>query len=291
MPTKPTNQRIRKFLIVKESVGICRQGGIDLTQTERRLYLINYLLRENTKYHEIKIPHNENEQKDLLRSLFNIRPPEPISEEFLDVQDEYLALEIESRGIVDCATLFPTKYDNRIYLWQGDITTLKVDAIVNAANSALLGCFQPLHSCIDNIIHTLSGIQLRLDCNQLMQAQGHAEETGKAKITSAYNLPCTHVIHTVGPIISGDLTNQDRMLLADCYNSCLKIAAENKVNSIAFCCISTGVFHFPAQAAAKIAVETVSRFLEDNSAIEKIIFNVFTDNDLAIYHSLLKEAR
>ncbi len=260
-----------------------------MTREEQRLYLIRFLLNENPRYSKIEIPIDEEEQKKLLRSLFNVRHPEPISDVFLEIQDDYLKSEIMIRGIVDSNTLLPTKFDNKIYLWQGDITTLKVDAIVNAANSALLGCFHPLHNCIDNIVHTLAGIRLRLDCNELMQKQGHEEKTGKAKITLAYNLPSKYVLHTVGPIISGELTDIDRQLLADCYNSCLDIAVQNEIQSIAFCCISTGVFCFPAQQAAEIAVKTVSTFLKNNNCDLKVIFNVFTDKDLEIYQQLLNK--
>ncbi len=261
----------------------------DMTRTEQRLYLIKFLLNENPRYSKIEIPTDEDEQRDLLRSLFNVRPPEPISDEFLEIQDDYLKSEIEARGIVDSDTLSATKYNNQIYLWQGDITTLKVDAIVNAANSALLGCFQPLHNCIDNIIHTLSGVRLRLACNELMNEQRHKEETGKAKITPAYNLPSKYVLHTVGPIISGKLTDRDRMLLADCYKSCLELAVKNDIKSMAFCCISTGVFCFPQQEAEEIAVKTVSLFLQNNHSDMKVIFNVFTDKDLAIYQNILNK--
>ncbi len=258
-----------------------------MNRHEQLLYLIRYLLNENNRFANTKIPENEEEQKQLLRALFNIRPPMPIADEFLDIQNDYLKSEIESRGIIDSATLSPTKYDNRICLWQGDITTLRVDAIVNAANSALLGCFEPLHSCIDNIVHTLSGVQLRLACNEIMKEQGHAEKTGAAKITSAYNLPSKYVLHTVGPIISGRLTDKDRRLLADCYNSCLELAVKSDVKTIAFCCISTGVFCFPQKEAAEIAVNTVSGFLQNNHSDMKVIFNVFTDKDLEIYQKKL----
>ncbi len=262
-------------------------GDDSLTREEQRLYLIKFLLNESPRYSKLEIPTDEDEQKDLLRALFNVRPPEPIADEFIEVQDDYLKSEIEARGIVDIDTLLPTKYDYRIYIWQGDITTLKVDAIVNAANSALLGCFQPLHNCIDNIIHTLSGVRLRLACNELMNEQGYEEETGKAKITPAYNLPSKYVLHTVGPIISGKLTDRDRNRLADCYKSCLELAVKSDVKSIAFCCISTGVFCFPQQEAAEIAVKTVSTFLHDTNSDLKVVFNVFTDKDLKIYQDIL----
>ena len=233
----------------------------DKKQEERRIWLIRELQREMPQYQDIRIPVTEKEQWNLLRSLFNVRPPYPASQEFLKVQDEYLSELVRSRGIVDAESLPASELDPRITLWQGDITTLRCDAIVNAANSALLGCWQPCHSCIDNMIHSLSGVQLRIKCNEIMQAQGHEEETGTAKITPAYNLPCKYVLHTVGPIISGPLRKEDCDLLAGCYQSCLELAAGNNVRSVAFCCISTGVFHFPQQRAAEIAVETVRQFL------------------------------
>ena len=261
----------------------------DKKQKERRIWLIRELQREMPQYQDIRIPVTEEGQWNLLRSLFNVRPPYPASQEFLKVQDEYLSELVRSRGIVDAESLPASELDPRITLWQGDITTLRCDAIVNAANSALLGCWQPCHSCIDNMIHSLSGVQLRIKCNEIMQAQGHEEETGTAKITPAYNLPCKYVLHTVGPIISGPLRKEDCDLLAGCYQSCLELAAGNNVRSVAFCCISTGVFHFPQRRAAEIAVETVRQFLETDSSIDRVIFNVFTDRDLAIYQKLLGE--
>lgn len=258
-----------------------------MTREEQRLYLIRYLIRENQRYSQIKIPIDEKEQKDLLRSLFNVRQPQTIDEEFLTIQNEYLKAEVLERGIVERSDFLASKIHDKISLWKGDITRLKVGAIVNAANSAMLGCFQPCHSCIDNIIHTYAGVQLRLECNEIMEKQGYAEPTGKAKITSAYNLPCDYVIHTVGPIVSGYLKESDKALLADCYRSCLEIAVQNQVKSIAFCCISTGVFCFPQQKAAEIAVKTVVDFLVTNETIEKVIFNVFTDKDEMIYQTLI----
>ena len=257
------------------------------TQEERRIWLIRQLQKEMPQYRELAVPNGEEEQWRFLRSLFNVRPPYPASEEFLKVQDAYLTEMVRERGIVDGESLPSVRKDTRISLWQGDITRLRCDAIVNAANSALLGCWQPCHSCIDNIIHSLSGVELRIKCNEIMQAQGHEEETGTAKITPAYNLPCKYVLHTVGPIISGPLRKSDCDLLASCYQSCLELAAENEVQSIAFCCISTGVFHFPQERAAEIAVKTVRSFLEADSSIQQVIFNVFTDKDLEIYQKLL----
>ena len=252
-----------------------------MTQAERRIYLIKYLLNEQAS--EIRIPNDEAEQKLLLRGLLNVRPPVPASNEFISVQDEYLKEEIKRSGITDYKTLSPTA--DGIYLWQGDITTLKCGAIVNAANSKLLGCFCPNHRCIDNAIHTFSGVQLRLACNELMQNQGFDEPTGKAKITPAFNLPCQKVIHTIGPIVYGRLTKKDCDLLRSCYLSCLEIAERNGVESIAFCCISTGEFHFPNRAAAQIAVDTVKEY-KTHSIIE-VIFNVFKDEDYEIYRELL----
>lgn len=235
----------------------------------------------------MEIPSEANEQKRLLRGLLNIRPPMPVSEDFIAVQDEYLREELERRGITDYKTLSPA--DDGIYLWQGDITTLKCDAIVNAANSKMLGCFCPNHRCIDNCIHTFSGVQLRLACDELMKNQGFDEPTGRAKITPAFNLPCKNVIHTVGPIVSGRLTEKDCELLRSCYRSCLEIAEENKLKSIAFCCISTGEFHFPNRAAAEIAVDTVKQYKQKNQSGIEVIFNVFKDEDHEIYRELLEK--
>lgn len=254
------------------------------------MYLIRTMQAEMPQYREIKIPSGETEQKQLLRSLMNVRPPMPVSADFLHVQDAYLSEEINQRGIVDSSALPPTRANSRLFLWQGDITRLKIDAIVNAANSSLLGCFQPCHTCIDNIIHSLSGVQLRLACNEIIQAQGHEEATGTAKITAGYNLPCRYVLHTVGPIISRGLQARDCALLARCYQSCLELAVQNGVRSIAFCCISTGVFRFPPARAAAIAVETVSRFLQQEPALRQVIFDVYTDRDLVLYRRLLEAA-
>ena len=257
-----------------------------MTQTERRIFLITALLKEQPQYSRIKIPADEQEQKILLRSLFNIRMPIPVNNEFLAVQDAYLQEETKQKGITSLSDLQPIEKD--IYLWQGDITTLKCDAIVNAANSGMLGCFCPNHGCIDNAIHTYSGVQLRLACARLMKQQKHKEETGKAKITSAFNLPCKYVIHTVGPIIQDKATEHDDKLLADCYNSCLEIAHGNGVKSIAFCCISTGEFHFPNDRAAEIAVRTVKEFKEKTQSNMEVIFNVFKEKDHKIYSKLLR---
>ena len=256
-----------------------------MTQRERRFYLIQELLKEQPRYEGIEIPEGEDAQKRLLRSLFNIRMPLPAGQEFLAVQDAYLQEETRSRGITDLADLQPVR--EGIYLWQGDITTLRCDAIVNAANSQMLGCFIPCHSCIDNAIHTFAGIQLRLACWELMRQQGHEEETGKAKITPAFNLPCRYVLHTVGPIAGGLLTKKDEDLLASSYRSCLELAGQNHIKSIAFCCISTGEFHFPNEKAAEIAIQTVKEYREHTNSKMEVIFNVFKETDLDIYRRLL----
>lgn len=257
-----------------------------MNQDERRIFLIKELLKEDKRYKNIEIPKNPTEQGDLLRALMNVRMPKEISEEFLKVQDEYLKEEINKKGIVDINNLNPIQ--KGIYLWQGDITTLRCDAIVNAANSAMTGCYVPNHRCIDNAIHSFAGVELRLECDEIMNRQGHGEPTGQAKITNAYNLPCKYIIHTVGPIISYKLTSEDCELLASCYRSCLNLAAKNNLESIAFCCISTGEFHFPNDKAAQIAIKTVEEFMKKDTSVKKVIFNVFKDMDKEIYRELLK---
>ncbi|MBQ5706907.1 MAG: protein-ADP-ribose hydrolase, partial [Peptococcaceae bacterium] len=225
-------------------------------------------------------------QKRLLRSLMNVRSPKPISEEFLRVQDDYLQEELSQKHITSVSDLRPL--EPGIYVWQGDITTLACDAIVNAANSAMTGCYYPCHGCIDNAIHSYAGVQLRLECDAIIKAQGHEEPTGNAKITEAYNLPCRYVLHTVGPIITGPLKKQDEDLLASCYRSCLALAEEYGLKSIAFCCISTGEFRFPNQRAAEIAVETVREYRKQTGSEIEVIFNVFKDIDDEIYRELLE---
>ena len=225
----------------------------------------------------------------LLRALMNIRPPLPLDPDFLRLQDALLSAEREERGVVDAAALPEVPGHPGIALWQGDITRLRADAVVNAANSTLLGCFHPCHGCIDNAIHSAAGLQLRDACARLMEAQGHPEPAGGAKLTGGCNLPARHVLHTVGPIISGPLTNADRAALASCYTACLSLAAEHGLHSVAFCCISTGEFRFPRGEAAGIAVDTVTRFLSRPTSIRKVIFNVFQDADAALYRALLGE--
>ncbi len=252
-----------------------------MTQAERRIYLLRSLLREELRYRDLPIPGDETGQRRLLRSLMNVRPPRPVGEEFLAVQDAYLQGETARKGVTDLADLTPV--EPGVYLWQGDITTLKCGAIVNAANSGMTGCYAPCHGCIDNAIHTYAGVQLRLACAALMEKQGREEPAGRAKLTPAFNLPCDYVLHTVGPIVSGGVTHRDRALLASCYRACLELAQRNKIKSVAFCCISTGEFHFPNDEAAKIAVDTVRQYRGDT----EVIFNVFKDVDAQIYRGLL----
>ena len=258
-----------------------------MTHEEKRIYLIRELLAELPDCSGMGIPDHEGEQKRLLRSLMNIRPPRPVSDQFLRIQDEYLREEAARKGITDAAALPASGLDGRLLLWKGDITTLKIDAIVNAANSSLRGCFIPCHSCVDNIIHSVSGIQLRLDCDRIMKEQGYDEPTGRAKITPAYNLPSRYVIHTVGPIVTGRLTDKHCRQLADCYKSCLELAADSGLKSIVFCCISTGEFHFPQKKVAEIAVQTVKDYLNTDTRVEKVVFNVFKQEDYDIYRELI----
>lgn len=256
-----------------------------MNQSEKRLFLIQSLLNERPEYRGVSIPQSSAEQRELLRGLMNIRRPQRISSDFLQVQDEYLKSETADKGVTDIADLKPVQPG--LYIWQGDITTLKCDAIVNAANSGLTGCYIPNHRCIDNAIHTFAGVELRLACQELMQRQGYPEPTGQAKITPAFNLPCRYVLHTVGPIIDGRVTERDEELLASCYRSCLELAAENGLESVAFCCISTGEFHFPNERAAEIAVKTVKDFMAEQTSVRKVIFNVFKSTDKEIYERLL----
>ena len=249
---------------------------------EKLNYLISYLLSERNDM-DISIPTDSKEKFDLYRSLVNIRPAKKISAEYLKAEDEFLQKMTAQKGITDIADLQPV--EGNIYLWKGDITTLKCGAIVNAANSGMTGCYHPCHNCIDNCIHTFAGVRLRLKCAEIMKAQGHEEPTGTAKITPAYDLPCDYVIHTVGPIVQGRLTEKHCELLKSCYQSCLELAVLNGIKSIAFCCISTGVFGFPQDKAAEIAVQTVREFLLTHDI--EVIFNVFTEKDYKIYSGLL----
>lgn len=270
--------------------------SLDLgTQGQKMSSLIGELQKENRKLQNLRIPQDRREKRALLRSLVNIRMPGPVSESFLLLQDAFLQQEAREKGITKASEILSAASEygcqgstaERISLWQGDITTLAADAIVNAANSRMLGCFVPCHGCIDNAIHTAAGIQLREACSELMQKQGHEEPAGGAKLTKGYNLPAEYVIHTVGPIVQGTLTERDCRLLESCYQACLKLAAEQGLKTIAFCCISTGEFHFPPQRAAEIAMETVIRFLKQDTRLDKVIFNVFKNEDLGIYKQLI----
>lgn len=269
-----------------------------MTQSERRRFLIDALLKEQQKYSgfsavsgnsDADIPADKDRQKSLLRSLMNIRMPHEADAQFIKIQDEYLRQANKEKGVVTLNDIDEVSED--IYVWKGDITRLKAGAIVNAANSGMTGCYQPCHNCIDNCIHTYAGVQLRYKCNQIMRAQGHEEPTGQAKITPAYNLPCDYVIHTVGPIVQGILSGKHKKQLESCYRSCLEIADKNNVDSIAFCCISTGVFMFPNDKAAEIAVKTVKSYKEETGSRIKVIFNVFKDEDEEIYMKLLKKSK
>ena len=256
-----------------------------MEQNERRRFLIDALLDERPEYREVRVPADGDEQRLLLRALMNVRTARGCSADFLRVQDEYLRAELDAKGITDVDSLTPVR--GGLYIWRGDITTLRCDAIVNAANSGMTGCYIPNHRCIDNCIHSYAGVELREYCAELMRRQGHEEPTGQAKITPAFNLPCRYVLHTVGPIIDGHVTKKDKELLVSCYRSCLKLAAENNLESVAFCCISTGEFHFPNERAAEIAVKTVGDFIQKETSVRKVIFNVFKDRDEEIYRKLL----
>ena len=270
-----------------------------MNQNERLQFLVNGFCEDSVQYKDMKVETSE--QRTVLRSLMNIRMPKPLPKPLLEIQDEFLQVEAKEKGIVSLNEI-PTikeqygsikKYADKISIWQGDITRLQVDAIVNAANSQMLGCFVPCHKCIDNAIHSAAGVQLREACNTYMQERRkenkHYEEpTGSAVITKGYNLPCKCVIHTVGPIVGVRLTDNLRQDLKNCYQSCLDIAVKNNVRSIAFCCISTGEFHFPNDEAAKIALETVEEFLRvHNKKIDRVVFNVFKEIDLDLYACLL----
>lgn len=259
-----------------------------MDQTEARLWLIEQLKKENPVYRKVAVPADESRQKDLLRSLMNVRDPKPVSAAFRAVHDAYLRREAFIRGIVSVDSLEPCRLDERLYLWQGDITRLAADAIVNAANFTLLGCYIPLHNCIDNCIHSAAGVELRNSCSEIIRKQGHDEPEGRAQITPGFCLPAKYVLHTVGPSVDSELTDEHRRLLRSCYVACLDLAAENGLRNLAFCCISTGVFSFPAEEAAETAVKTVREWLDSHdSSINKVIFNVFGDRDRRIYEEKL----
>ena len=262
--------------------------------TEQFHYLIACLKAEMPEYAGYAVPDDPKQAFDVYRAFCNVRMPSgdtghTLPDDFYTVQTEVLKSITEAKGITDASDLPTAEFDRRLVLWQGDITTLRTDAIVNAANSQMLGCFSPLHGCIDNIIHTMAGVELREKCYQIMKAQGHEEPTGMAKITPGYNLPARYVIHTVGPIVSGWLTGKDRELLASCYRSVLDVASDEHLRAVAFCCISTGVFHFPQDKAAEIAVRTAENWLDahPDTSVRRVIFNVFRDSDRDIYRDIL----
>lgn len=260
-----------------------------MNQLEKISCLNRLLLDEMPQYQAeaAQFPQDQQNQRRLLRSLMNVRPALPLQQAYVTIQDALLSEERAEKGVVDVQTLPVIDADPRLVLWQGDITRLNADAIVNAANSGLTGCYCPCHGCIDNAIHSAAGSQLRDECSRIMAQQGHAEPAGQAKLTRGYNLPCKYVLHTVGPIIHGPLHQADCDLLAACYRACLTLAAQHGLQSVAFCCISTGEFHFPHREAAEIAVKTVTDFLKMQSSIKKVIFNVFQESDKAIYRRLL----
>ncbi|MBE6471908.1 MAG: protein-ADP-ribose hydrolase [Coriobacteriaceae bacterium] len=263
-----------------------------MRKREMLKHLVSVLVDERARMMgqpmDLAIPEDIDGLWTLFRVLVNVRPPAPAMPAFLDMQDALLRGIAEEKGIANWqdAEVAPTR--ERMRLWRGDITALRVDAIVNAANSQMLGCWQPGHHCIDNAIHTFAGVELRMECADMMREQGREEPTGQAKITRAYNLPAKRIIHTVGPIANGKPTDEHRAQLAQCYRSCLDCAAENKLHSIAFCCISTGVFGFPQEEAARIAVRTVRAWLDAHEAADmNVVFNVFSPEDEALYRKEL----
>lgn len=269
-----------------------------MNQKERVTYLIRYLEKEMPEYRISEIPQDEQEAFNLFRALCNVRMPGPVSEEFLRVQDAFLQEETAEKGITDIKDLHPVPADSRLFLWQGDITALRCDAIVNAANSQMLGCFQPLHNCIDNAENTYAGVQLRNymaeQMGQMKQKYGrdYEQPTAVPMISPAFNLPSKYIVHVVGPIVSPFLTQTHKDQLAECYRASLDLAADNGCKNIAFCCISTGVFMFPPKKAAEIAVGTVRKWLDEHpdSCMKSVIFNVFKDSDLSIYQTIFKNA-
>lgn len=262
---------------------------------EKLDYLINYLLKEAKK---ADFDYSNIDKKSLYRALVNIRQAKPISEDFLQVEDEYLQDELKKENVTDIENIKTIKEQyqksnllnsNKICLWQGDITKLKIGAIVNAGNSNGLGCFIPNHNCIDNQINTFAGVRLRLACNDIMKNLNYNLETGNAIITKGYNLPSNYVIQTVGPIITGDVTKQKEIELANCYKNSLQLAIDNGINTIAFPCISTGIFRFPKDKASKISIKTVDEFISSNTEkIDKVVFNLWSDEDVMIYERNIK---
>lgn len=244
--------------------------------------MLSVLLEERNEIAAFSYPYKV--KRDRIWGYLNQRLPNPVSPRFLEIQDKLFRSETLENGIVDVNGF---EYREDVALWKGDITRLNADAIVNAANSRLLGCFIPHHKCIDNVIHSRAGVQVRLDCSRIMGAQGEAEPPGYAKITGAYNLPSRYILHTVGPMVGRKVTDRDRRILRNCYLSCLNLAREMQLKSVAFCCISTGVFGFPNDEAAAIAVGAVQQWKLEHDADMRIIFNVFLEKDLEIYREVL----
>ena len=263
------------------------------TQDQRLDYLVDAFKADSAEYKDLHVPADREGKQRILRSLMNVRMPGELPDAVLVIQDEYLAERAEEKGIVQLSDI-PVIRDG-LSIWQGDITRLAVDAIVNAANSQMLGCFIPCHSCIDNCIHTYAGVQLRAECSRQMNAlrirygRDYEQPTAVPMLTDGYNLPAKKVIHIVGPIVSYRLTPALEKALADCYRNTLDMCLENGLKSVAFCCISTGVFRFPADRAAEIAVGTVTSWMKAHGVVEeRVIFNVFTDKDREIYERLLR---
>ena len=263
-----------------------------VTQEERLDYLVEEFKTDSGEYRNIDTPKDTEGKRRVLRSLMNIRMPRNISSDVLRVQDEYLKGRSEEKGIVTLSDI--PEIRKGLSIWQGDITRLSVDAIVNAANSQMLGCFVPMHTCIDNCIHTYAGVQLRAECSRQMNqlriryGRDYEQPTAVPMLTDGYNLPAKKVIHIVGPIVQYKLTSALEKDLADCYRNTLNMCKENGLKSVAFCCISTGVFRFPNRRAAEIAVETVSSWMSEHpEEMERVIFNVFKEEDRAIYEDLI----
>ncbi len=264
-----------------------------MNQDERLSFLVERFKAESGQYRNLQTPADVQGKRRILRSLMNIRMPGEPDGEVLRVQDEYLRQRILENGIVELSDI--PELREGLSIWQGDITRLAVDAIVNAANSQMLGCFVPMHACIDNCIHTFAGVQLRAECHRQMNllrrryGPDYEQPTSIPMLTDAYNLPAKKIVHIVGPIVQGTLTPELEQALADCYTNTLDLCAEHGLRSVAFCCISTGVFHFPNKRAAQIAVETVRRWMRDREGqIDRVIFNVFKDEDQSYYEQFLR---
>jgi O-acetyl-ADP-ribose deacetylase (regulator of RNase III) len=264
-----------------------------MTQEQRLDTLVEAFKADSVQYKDLQTPEDNEGKRRILRSLMNIRMPKKLDDSVLAVQDEYLRERIRENGVVTLSEIPVIR--NVMSIWQGDITRLAVDAIVNAANSQMLGCFVPMHNCIDNCIHTFAGVQLRAECNRQMNqlriryGRDYEQPTAVPMLTDGYNLPAKKIVHIVGPIVEGQLTKALEQDLADCYRNTLDLCAENGLRSVAFCCISTGVFSFPNRRAAEIAVETVSKWLDEHKGrIDRVIFNVFKDEDKTYYEELLQ---